>query len=237
MSAAPPVSLSVGIPVFNEQELLRANTVELLDYLRPRFADFEILLGSNGSTDATVEIGEQLAAEFPQVRFFHLAERGVGRAFRRFVEVARYDALVSVDMDLSIDLGFIDEAVRHLADYDLVVGSKRMGEQKRSLFRRLGSGVFVLLASSLLGVEYVDYSIAAKAYRLPVIRRYTGIIAHGSAYVLDLVYYVDRDGGRVVQVPVSCEDNRRSKFNLGREAIHKFSNLGRLWWRRNTPVT
>ena len=56
------------------------------------------------------------------------------------------------------------------------------------------------------------------------------------AYVLDLVFYVHRDGGRVVQIPVSCEDFRRSRFNLGREAIHKFSNLGRLWWKRNARV-
>jgi len=230
------MSLTVAIPIYNEEELLRSHTEALLAFLRPRFDRFEILLGSNGSTDATVEIGEQLAAEIPEVRFFHLDERGVGKAFLRFVQEARFDVLVSVDMDLSIDLEFIPEAVRHLGDHDIVVGSKHMGSQKRSVFRRLGSGVFVLLASGLLQVEYVDYSIAAKAYRVPVIRRYSSLVSHGSAYVLDLVFYVDRDGGRVIQVPVSCEDHRRSKFNLGREAVHKFSNLARLWWRRNAPV-
>jgi glycosyltransferase involved in cell wall biosynthesis len=231
------MSLSIGIPVYNEQELLRANTRTLVDYLRARYDEFEVLIGSNGSTDDTVTIGEQLAAEIPEVRFFHLPERGVGRAFRRFVEEASFPALVSVDMDLSIDAEFIDEAYGLLADYDIVVGSKRMGSQRRSLFRRLGSGVFVLAASWLLEVEYVDYSIAAKAYRVDVIRRYGSLIADGSAYVLDLVYYVDRDGGRVIQVPVSCEDHRASKFNLGREAVHKFANLARLWWRRNATIT
>jgi len=230
------VSLTVGIPVYNEQELLRAHTTALVEYLRARYDEFEVLIGSNGSTDDTVRLGQQLAAAIPEVRFFHLAERGVGRAFRRFVEEARFPALVSVDMDLSIDQAFIDEAAGLLADYDIVVGSKRTGSQRRSLFRRLGSGVFVLAASWLLEVEYVDYSIAAKAYRVDVIRRYGSLISDGSAYVLDLVYYVDRDGGRVIQVPVSCEDHRASKFNLGREAVHKFANLARLWWRRNARI-
>jgi len=230
------MSVTIGIPVYNEEKLLRPNTMVLLEYLRSRGADFEILLGSNGSVDATVEIGEQLAAEIPEVRFFHLPERGVGRAFHRFVDEAGYDTLVSLDMDLSIDLEFIDEAVHRLIDADIVVGSKRMGSQKRSRFRRLGSGLFVVLASWMLDIEFVDYSIAAKGYRVPVIRRYTSLISHGSAYVIDLVYYVHRDGGRVVQVPVSCEDFRRSRFNLGREAVHKFGNLGRLWWRRNARV-
>jgi len=230
------MSVTIGIPVYNEEDLLRRNTLALVGYLEERFEDFEIVLASNGSTDATVTIGEQLAADIPQVRLLHLAERGVGRAFRCIVQEARHDALVSLDMDLSIDLEFIDEALRHLDDYDIVVGSKRTGSQRRSLFRRLGSGIFVLAASWLLEVEYVDYSIAAKAYRVPVVRRYASLIAHGSAYVLDLVYYVNRDGGRVIQVPVSCEDHRASKFNLGREAVHKFANLARLWWRRNAPV-
>ena len=230
------MSVTVAIPVYNEEELLRPNTLALVGHLRRRYTDFELLLGSNGSTDGTTEIGQELAAEIPEVGFFHLPERGVGRAFRRFVEDARFDAIVSLDMDLSTDLDFIDEAVRELDGCDIVVGSKRTGSQNRSRFRRLGSATFVVLASRMLGVEFVDYSIGAKAYRVPTIRRYMSLISHGSAYVLDLVYYVHRDGGRVVQVPVFCEDFRRSRFNLGREAVHKFSNLARLWWKRNARV-
>jgi len=231
------MAVTVGIPVCNEEEILRQNTLRLLDYLRARDADVEIIIGSNGSTDRTVEIGEALAAEVPAVRFFHLPERGVGRAFRRFTELARHERLVSMDMDLAVDLGFIDRALDQLEHCDIVVGSKSTGSQKRSLFRRFGSEVFVVLASRLLGIEFVDFSIGAKAYRVPVVERYGALISHGSAYVLDLVYYVHRDGGRVVQIPVTCEDFRQSKFNLGLEAVHKFSNLARLWWRRHERVT
>ena len=50
--------------------------------------------------------------------------------------------------------------------------------------------------AALLGIEFVDFSIGAKAYRRSAIRPYAGLISEGSAYVLDLVYYVHRDGGR-----------------------------------------
>jgi len=231
------MSLTVGIPVYNEEEILRSHTVRLVEFLRRRGEPFEIILGSNGSTDKTVAIGEALAAEIPEVRFFHLPPPGVGLAFRHIARRATYDALVSLDMDLSVDLTFIDDAMRQLADADIVVGSKSTGQQQRSLFRRFGSGVFVAFASAMLGIEFVDFSIGGKAYRISAIRPYADLVSLGSAYVLDLVYYVDRDGGRVVQVPVTCEDFRSSKFHLGREAIHKFANLGRLWWRRNARVS
>ena len=51
------MSVTIGIPVYNEEELLRPNTLVLLEYLRARGGDFEIFLGSNGSVDRTVENG------------------------------------------------------------------------------------------------------------------------------------------------------------------------------------
>ena len=68
------MALTVGIPLYNEEELLRSKTLELHAFLRQRGEEFEILLGSNGSSDATVSVGERLAAELPEVRFFHLSK-------------------------------------------------------------------------------------------------------------------------------------------------------------------
>ena len=102
------MAVTVGIPVFNEEEILRPNTLRLVEYLRQRYDDFEVVLASNGSTDRTVELGTALAAQIPEVRFLHWPRPGVGRAFRRIAAVARYDWLVSMDMDLSVGLDFID---------------------------------------------------------------------------------------------------------------------------------
>lgn len=224
---------TVGIPVYNEEELIEPNTLRLRDFLRGLQAPFEILIGSNGSTDRTVELGTRLAERYPEVRFFHLPERGVGRVFRRFVHDARHEFLISLDMDLSIELSFVNHALQLLHDYDIVVGSKKMGSQNRSLMRTAASTLFVNCARWLLNLTYADYSIAAKAFRRPVVRRYEYLIQQGTAYVIDMVYYVQRDGGKVVQVPVRCEDYRKSKFNLIHEGFYKFYNLGRLWSQRN----
>jgi len=227
---------TIGIPVYNEEEILIGNTLRLIEFLRRQKAPFEIILGSNGSTDRTVELGGRLAAEHPEVHFFHLPERGVGGAFRRFITDAHYDLLISLDMDLSIDLQFVTEALQLLERYDIVVGSKKMGTQKRSLSRLAASLLFVQCAKWLLGIDYADYSIAAKAYRRPVLQRYAALIQEGTAYVIDMVYYVQRDGGRVTQIPVHCEDHRTSKFNLVHEGIYKFANLARLWKNRHRSV-
>lgn len=222
---------TVGIPVYNEEAILVPNTERLLAHLQGLGRDFEVIIGSNGSTDATTALGPDLSRRFPRVRFFHDPRRGVGFAFRRFIEEARFPFLVSVDMDLSVDLAFIPRALELLETHDIVVGSKRMGNQKRSWLRKAGSDMFLRAVRLFLGITYDDYSIAAKAYRTETLRRFAQSINTGSSYVLEICYLVHRAGGGVIQVPVTCEDWRRSRFNLVHEALYKYKHLVRFWLR------
>lgn len=222
---------SIGIPVYDEEEILVANTERLMAYLDGLGREYEILIGSNGSTDATPRLGAEVARRLPRVVFFHVSERGVGHAFREFVRRAKYPYLVSVDMDLSVDLSFIDTALRELETHEIVVGSKRLGNQKRTWFRKFASDTFLRAVRILLGLDYDDYSIAAKAFRVDVLRRFVDRIDSGSSYVLEICYLTKRGGGRIVQVPVTCEDWRASKFNLLHEAVYKYAHLVRLWAR------
>lgn len=230
----PP--FSIGIPLYNEEEILAASVGRLVGYLEGLGAPFELLLGSNGSTDATVAIAKGLAEREARVRCFALPARGPGAAFRRFLGEARTDYLISLDVDLSVDLEFVPRAVELLAECDLVVGSKRSGTQRRSLLRRAGSDVFVHCVRWLLHVPYEDYSMAAKAYRISSLRAAAAEIVTGTAYVLYAIVAVRDAGGRLVQIAVDCEDRRRSRFNLAHEAAHKFWHLGRLWLRRSAPA-
>ena len=222
---------TIGIPVYNEEAILVANTERLIAFLDGIGPQYEILIGSNGSTDSTTALGVDLSRRFANVEFFHLPERGVGLAFREFVRRARHPFLVSVDMDLSVDLSFIPTALGLLETHDIVVGSKKMGNQKRSAFRKLGSDSFLQAVRLLLGLTFDDYSIAAKAFRVAVLRRFVDRIDAGSSYVLEMCYLTQRAGGKIVQVPVSCEDWRASKFNLMHEAVYKYGHLLRLFLR------
>jgi len=222
---------TVGIPVYNEEAIIVANTERLLAFLDGLGRDYEVIIGSNGSRDSTTALGVDLTRRFPRVSFFHTPQRGVGLAFREFVKRARYPLLISVDMDLSIDLDFICTALDLLETHEIVVGSKKLGNQERSWLRKAGSDLFLRIARILLGMAYEDYSIAAKAYRVETLKRFADRIDGGSAYVLEICFLTQRSGGRVVQVPVSCEDWRKSKFNLLHEALYKYNNLLRLWFR------
>ncbi len=229
---------SVIIPVYNEEEIIVQNINKLVDFLdgldEPHgpHGPYEIIICSNGSTDATDIKGRKLEKNFPKkVRYFSIPERGVGLAFKEGVKNSAYDKLISIDVDLTSDLRFIPEALEMLDEYQIVIGSKKVGEQQRSFFRVLLSGGFIFLVRVLLKMRFLDYSIGTKAYKKDVIERWVEDIDHGSSYVIEIVYHAKESGCKIVEIPVFCKDTRKSKFNLKSEIFYRFKNLLRLFYR------
>jgi glycosyltransferase involved in cell wall biosynthesis len=226
------VPLSIIIPAYNEQEILAANIERLRAHLKDRNIEpYQIILASNGSTDRTVEIARACARGRDDLQVIDLPRRGVGRAFKEAVRRARHDRLICLDLDLTIDLAFIESASDLLDSADIVIGSKQTGTQQRTWIRRAASGAFIASARYLLGLDFTDYSIGAKAYRRKTVEVYVPGLADGSAYVVELIAWAKRDGALITEIPVWCEDLRKSKFNLPREGLYRFGHLFLLWLR------
>ncbi|GDY32501.1 glycosyltransferase family 2 protein [Gandjariella thermophila] len=74
MTATP--RLSIGLPVYNGEEYL----AEALDALLGQtYADFELIISDNASTDGTADICRDYAARDPRIRYIRLA-RNIGAA-------------------------------------------------------------------------------------------------------------------------------------------------------------
>ena len=143
MSDAPHVS--VVIPVYNEEGILRGSVLELEEKLRRFGWSYELLLCENGSRDRTVEIGKELEIEHPEVRMLSVGEPNYGRAMRQGILEARGQYVICDEIDL-LDTEFYARAMALLerSDTDLVVGSKAMvgSNDQRPLFRRAATRVY-----------------------------------------------------------------------------------------------
>jgi glycosyltransferase involved in cell wall biosynthesis len=217
---------SILIPAYNEEEIIVKNTKKLISYLSKLKTPYEIVICDNGSTDSTEEKGLGLQKKFPKkVKFLRIDERGVGFAFRKSVLAASFDNLISLDMDLAIDLNFIPKCLNLLGRYSVVVGSKTAGSQQRYFYRRFISDNFILLTKILLGLNFTDYSIGAKGYRKSDIIDRIQYVDHGSFYVIDVIYHVKKRGKKIIEIPTVCYDTRKSKFNIFHEVIYRGGRL------------
>ena len=108
--ASPDVS--IVIPVYNEEGILREAITELLDgFDTVRVAldwpelSLEVIVAENGSKDRTVELAEHLAAERPEVRAFSLGEPNYGKALKKGILDAKGTYVICEEIDLC-DLDF-----------------------------------------------------------------------------------------------------------------------------------
>lgn len=222
---------TIIIPVYNEEDIIVSNTEALIKYLNTLNLSYEIILSSNGSTDKTDEMGRQLAEQHKEVKLLTTKKKGVGIAFKNAIREASYEKIVSLDMDMTVDLSFVKEAVVLLDTYDIIIGSKIFGVQKRSFVRKLGSRVYVVITSALLNLTFNDYAPSGKAYRKSVVQKYLNHTDNGTSYVVEAVYKAFRDRRRIVQIPIDCDDRRKSKFNLLNEGLYRYYHLFKLIFR------
>lgn len=221
-SYSPLVSLV--IPVYNEAPCLASTVARLHAYATTRGWPYELILASNGSTDATVPLARQLSDTHPIV-VIDLPQRAPGLAFAQAVAAARAPYLVSLDADLSSDLDFIDRALPLLRDHAMVIGSKLLGHQDRSPLRVLGSRAYIRALQRLLHVPLSDFSMGAKAYQRAAIAPAVAHLNPWTGYVLELALYLRHHRHPITELDVACTDLRPSRFNILHEGLYRYGHL------------
>jgi glycosyltransferase involved in cell wall biosynthesis len=97
-------SLTIVLPVYNGEAQLRKCVRELLELASELTAHFDLLIIDDGSTDATYEVAEELAARYPQVSIERRRHRrGLGPTIELARRRIRSDAVIVHDGITPID--------------------------------------------------------------------------------------------------------------------------------------
>ena len=223
--------LSLVIPVYNEEQILEQSLNQLCDRLDAENLQYEVVLAENGSKDATVEIGERVAAQRPQVRVISYPEPNYGGALREGIYRARGAYVICEEIDLC-DVGFHLRALELLrtGNVDVVIGSKAMrgAEDTRPLPRRAATKFYNAVLRVTLGFSGTD-THGLKALRreavLPVVAR---CVVEHDVFASELVIRAERNGLRVSEIPVTIEEKRAPSIHLARRVPRVLRNLARL---------
>ena len=164
------MTLSVVIPVYNEEENIQLLHAKLKEALVILDNEYEILFVDDGSTDRTLSILEEIQAGDKHVIVLSLRRNfGQTAAFAAGFDFARGDVIVTMDGDLQNDPADIPKLLERIKDHDLVSGWRK--KRKDPFFtRRLPSIMANWLISKVTGVKLHDYGCSLKAYRRDVIK-------------------------------------------------------------------
>jgi glycosyltransferase involved in cell wall biosynthesis len=230
VSAAAP-EVSVVIPVYDEEEIVASSLRELCAGLDAAGLSYEVIVAENGSRDRTVEVVRGLRAELPRVDVFSYPEPNYGGALRAGIARARGRFVVCEEIDLC-DLDFLLRALERLRSgaAEMVVGSKAMrgAHDARPPFRRLATRVYNGLLRVTLGFRGTDtHGLKAfdRARVAPVAGR---CVVDRDVFASELVIRAQREGVRVVEIPVDVHEKRAPSIGLVRRVPRVVGNLGRL---------
>lgn len=164
-------TLSVVIPVFNEQRSLLDLHHRLAQTLKEVGRPYEILFIDDGSRDGSFEVLRALREQDPRVRVVRF-NRNYGQHAAIFagMERARGDVVVTLDADLQDPPEDIPLLLERAAAGVDVVGGWRIDRQ-HGWPRRVTSWAMNRLTSAVVGVRMRDYGCMLRAYRRPVVDR------------------------------------------------------------------
>ncbi|WP_374573858.1 glycosyltransferase [Phenylobacterium sp.] len=105
--------VSVLIPCFNEEKVIRASVERLL---ASRWPQLEVIVLDDGSKDATAEIVREAFAHEPRVTLMSFENGGKARALNRGLARARGEIVVALDADTQFPPDTIAKLARWFAD-------------------------------------------------------------------------------------------------------------------------
>ena len=234
----PPVDVSIVIPVYNEEGILREAVTELLDGLAtvrtaldaPGLA-FEVLIAENGSSDRTALLAEHLASERSDVRTFSLGEPNYGKALRRGITEARGEYVICEEIDLC-DLDFHRRALEHLrhGDCDMVVGSKAMkgASDERPLLRRAATKIIngmLRVALDFRGTDTHGLKAFVRTTISPIVE---ACVIDRDLFASELVIRAGRADLHVLEIPIKLHEKRPPAINLVRRVPNVLRGLAKL---------
>lgn len=232
-----PLSLSVVLPVYNEAALLPKAVAQLREFLELRFTDWEIILVESGSRDGSGDVCQELAADSARIRALFEGQRnGFGSALKLGFRQATKDLVLMTTADEPFPLSTIDAALPLLNDHDCVL-SYRSIDLRKSLFRKLQSGVYNLMCRVVFKLKVRHVNAAFKLYRRSVLQSFD-LVSQGWFIDAEIVYWITRNKVSYAVIPIELVDRPAGTSSV--KMTTALSVLGELWFffrrtRHHTP--
>jgi glycosyltransferase involved in cell wall biosynthesis len=209
------LTVSVVVPLLNEQPSLEALHERLSQTLEAITDKYEIIFVDDGSTDGSIKLLKEFHAINPSVQYIRFRRNfGKSAALAAGFQRARYDIIATMDADLQDLPEELPGLIAKLDEgYDLVSGWRYKRHDK--LTKRMGSAIYNRTTSLLTGVRLHDINCGLKCYRREVLDE---VMVYGERHRFIPVLASYR-GFRLGEVRVEHSPREHGKSRFGLERI------------------
>jgi glycosyltransferase involved in cell wall biosynthesis len=211
-------TVSVLIPIYNEEGNLSLLYDKLEAALQKTERAYEIIFVDDGSSDGSLEILLDIRGKNSNVKIISFSRNfGQTAAISAGIDCSKGDIIIPMDGDLQTDPGDILPLLQKIEEgYDVVSGWRK-DRKDPFLNRRLPSMVANKIISWIGGVHLHDYGCTLKAYKRDILKN---IKLYGEMHRF-IPIYAQWIGARVSEIPVRHFPRGSGKSKYGMNRIFK----------------
>ncbi len=207
-----PITLSVVVPVYNEEKNLNPLHSELRAVMEKLGMSYELVFVDDGSTDNTYAQLEALFKADKATRVVRFRRNfGQTSAFAAGFDFARGDLIITLDADGQNDPADIPRLLEklHEGDFDIVIGWRT--NRKESFMRRLVSRAANRLISQSSNVVVHDRGCSLKIFKSEIVKQ-MNLYGQLHRFLPELASVI---GVRVAEIPVNDRARQYGKSKYG----------------------
>jgi glycosyltransferase involved in cell wall biosynthesis len=232
-------SISVILPVYNEQKRIKQSLERLISYFKGAGWDYQLIFVDDRSTDNTSLILDEYRQKEENIEILippiHLGKGGsiVYAALTLASTTKKY--LAYMDSDLAADPSELERLLEYIDDYDMVIGSRilrgKLGPIRRPMHRSFFSRFYSKLFRTLFRIPIRDPQCGLKLFKREVISSLFGdITTMGFAFDTDMIVTAFSQRLRIKEVPINWVHGKSSKLHLLTEIQKMGIDLFSIWY-------
>lgn len=221
--------LSLVVPIRNDAAHLVDVVQQYLAVIPRHFADYEIILVNDGSSDATLAQAHDLVATYDPVMVLHSARRrGYGHALITGVKAARGDYILCTDIQNAIPITEIARLMPFLDRYDVITGYPI--QKKTTHTGGLGATLLRQITNWLFDLELRNVRSHVHVVRADLLRTMT-FYSDSALVFIEMIVKASHQQATQVQVGVTVDPRASSKLSHAALRL-KLGTFWELGWLR-----
>jgi len=231
-------SLSVVLPMFNEQSHIKETLNKIINYLKTKDFNFELILVNDGSTDNTLNIIDKYKKSIlnnsKKIDFSIIDNKnnfGKGYSIKVGISASSGDYVLFTDVDLSTPIEEFDILFNNiLKGYNIAIASRDLPGsnivQRQHIIRESMGKLFNLFVRKIMNLNYSDTQCGFKLFdRKSVNMIFPRLIINDFSFDVEILYIAEKLGLKVKEVPVTWNNTKDSKVRVIQDSFKMLLSL------------
>jgi len=228
--------ISLVIPIYNEEKIIRDTILSVKNYMRVNFDDnnYEVIFVNDGSKDNTLKIANELSDENIKVISYE-KNKGKGGAVRTGMLAANGDIIFYTDCDLAYGLDVIKQGYEIFEENqgaDIIIGSRRKhkdGYASYTLLRKIMSHIFMFVLKTYGGIKQSDSQSGIKGFRREIVKPvFESCEIDRWAFDFEILLIAEKLNLNIEEFPAKIINHGDSKVKPVKDALKMLKDIPRI---------